>query len=97
MGRDIADTLASIRDIIDLVEMDNMEGYILKIDQEKAFDRVSHEYLLDVLETFGFGNGFKTWVKIFYTDIHSSVKSNGYLTKYFPIKNSVRQGCPISA
>ena len=21
-----------------------MEGYILKIDQEKAFDRVSHEY-----------------------------------------------------
>ena len=58
VGRDIADTLASIRDIIDLVEMDNMEGYILKIDQEKAFDRVSHEYLLDALETFGFGNRF---------------------------------------
>ena len=33
----------------------------------------------------------------FYTDIHSSVKSNCHLTKYFPIKNSVRQGCPISA
>ena len=25
------------------------------------------------------------------------MKSNGHLTKYFPIKNSVRQGCPISA
>ena len=97
VGRDIVDTLASIRDIIDLVEMEKMEGYILKIDQEKAFDRVSHEYLLDVLETFGFGNRFKKWVQIFYTDIHSSVKSNGHLTKYFPIKNSVRQGCPISA
>ena len=58
VGRDIADTLASIRDIIEflLVEMVKMEGYILRIDQEKAFDRVSHEYLLDVLETFGFGN-----------------------------------------
>ena len=35
--------------------------------------------------------------KINYTDIHSSVKSNGHITKYFPIKNSVRQGCLISA
>jgi hypothetical protein len=25
------------------------------------------------------------------------VKCNGFLTKYFPVKNSVRQGCPISA
>ena len=57
-----------------------MEGYILKIDQEMAFDRVSHEYLLDVLETLGFGNRFKKWVKKNYTDILSSMKSNGHLT-----------------
>lgn len=97
VGRDIADTLVSIRDIIEMVEMDQMEGYIVKIDQEKAFDRVSHEYLLDVLQVYGFGDYFRKWVKIFYTDIYSSVKNNGHLTKYFPVRNSVRQGCPISA
>lgn len=97
MGKDIADTLVSIRDIIDMVEMDNMEGYIVKIDQEKAFDRVSHEYLSDVLKVFGFGPYFRKWISIFYTDIYSSVKCNGFLTKYILVKNSVRQGCPISA
>lgn len=44
---------------IDLVEMGILEGYIVKIDQEKAFDRVSHAYLFYVLDTFGFGPCFK--------------------------------------
>lgn len=37
LGKDIADTIVSVRDNIDLVEMDNLEGYIVKIDQEKSF------------------------------------------------------------
>lgn len=32
IGKDIADTVISVKDIIDLVEMDNLEGYIVKID-----------------------------------------------------------------
>jgi len=36
-GRDIADTIASIRD--------NLEGYIVSINLEKAFDSVNHEDL----------------------------------------------------
>lgn len=97
MGKDIADTICNIRDIIDVVERDNLEGYLLKFDQEKAFDRVSHEYLLATLEKFGFGNSFINWIRIFYSDICSSVKCNGFLTKYFDVKNGIRQGCPISA
>lgn len=96
-GRDIADTIASIRDVINLVEDENIEGYIVKFDQEKAFDRVCHTYLIKVLEKFGFGNRFIDWIKIFYTNIQSSVKCNGFLTKYFKIDNGIRQGCPISA
>lgn len=97
IGRDIADTIASIRDVIDLVEQDNLEGYIVKIDQQKAFDRVSHKYLFSVLQKFGFGGKFINWVKLLYTEIYSCVKSNGNLTNYFPLKNSVKQGCPLSA
>lgn len=97
LGKDIADTIASVRDVIDLAESEIIEGYILKVDQYKAFDRVDHNYMFKVLEKFGFGAKFINWIKIFYTEIFSSVKCNGFLTKYFPIKNSVRQGCPVSA
>ena len=97
MGRDIADTTASIRDVIDLIEQDNLEGYLVKIDQQNAFDRIDHKYLFHVLEKFGFGEKCVNWVKIFYTEIFSTVKCNGFLTKYAPLKNSIKQGCPISA
>lgn len=86
-GGDIADTHVSVRDIIDLVEMEKVDGYIVKIDPEKAFDRVSHDHLVNVLNTFD----------IFYCDILSSVKCNDFLTNCFPIKTSVRHSCPISA
>ncbi|VDI14024.1 Hypothetical predicted protein, partial [Mytilus galloprovincialis] len=96
-GRDFADTTASLRDIIELIENDNLEGYLIKIDQEKAFDRVDHKYLFHILEKFGFGPQFVHWIKLFYKGIRSSIKCNGFLTNYVPILNSLRQGCPISA
>lgn len=97
MGRDISENICGIRDIIDMAEREEIEGYILKLDQEKAFDRISHQYLFKVLEKFGFGSTFIKWIKIFYKDIRSAVKLNGFITDYFSIQNSVRQGCPISA
>lgn len=33
--KDIADTVVIVKDIIDLVKMDNLERYIVKIEQEK--------------------------------------------------------------
>jgi hypothetical protein len=66
VGRDISNSIANVRDLITLVENDNLEGYIIKADQEKAFDRLSHEYMFTVLEKFGFGNVFVKWINIFY-------------------------------
>jgi hypothetical protein len=49
------------------------------------------------LKKFGFGDVFIKWIMIFYNKINSTVKCNGFLTKYFSIENDIRQGCPISA
>ena len=67
------------------------------MDQEKAFGRVSHQFLFDVLKQFGFGDVFIEWIKVFYNDIRSAVKVNGFITHFFRVAKSVRQGCPISA
>jgi hypothetical protein len=85
IGRDISNNIANVRDVITLVESDELEGYVIKIDQEKAFDRVSHQYIFNVLKKFGFGDVFIKWIMIFYNKINSTVKCNGFLTKYFSI------------
>lgn len=96
-NRDISDTISSIRDIIDYCSIENIECYIMKIDQEKAFDKIDHQYILEVVRKFGFGENFVKWISIFYKDIISSVKCNGHLTPFFNVERSVRQGCPLSA
>ena len=67
------------------------------LDQEKAFDRMSHQFIFKTLRTFGFGENFIKWVKIVYTNTKSAVKVNGFLTSEFSIERGVRQGCPLSA
>ncbi|CAC5411985.1 unnamed protein product [Mytilus coruscus] len=96
-GRDIADTTSSIRDLIEIIENDDLETYLIKVDQEKAFDKVDHDYLFLVLEKFGFGPKFMQWIKIVYNNVNSSVKCNGFLTKYVKLNDSIKQGCPVSA
>lgn len=76
VGKDIAETLASIRDMTDI---DEMKGYILKI----IWYRVRHENFLSVLKVLGIEDYLRKWVKIFYRGIYSSVIGNGHLTKKF--------------
>lgn len=42
---------------------------------------------------FGFGNTFREWIKILYTDNISCIKCNGYVKEYFKKTRSIRQGC----
>ena len=69
---------------------------LISIDQLKAFDRVSHDFLFKTLEKFGFGPDFQLWIKTLYTDVTSSVKVNGWLTAFIPIQRGLRQGCTLS-
>jgi len=65
--------------------------------KKKAFDKMSHTFMIMVLRKFGFGERFINWIRILYTDIHSAVKVNGHLTNTFSIKRGVRQGFPLSS
>ena len=69
----------TIQDVIKYANSENITAAILFIDQEKAFDRVSHRFLLKTLEKFNFGSAFTSWIQTILTDIKSQVKVNGYL------------------
>lgn len=44
-GRDITDTISSIRDAVGFMVSEKKRGYVISLDLEKAFDRVEHEVL----------------------------------------------------
>lgn len=54
---------------------------LLGLDQQKAFDRVSHEYLARVLAQMGIGPVFRAWVTRLYCRAQSQIKVNGFLSR----------------
>ena len=83
--RTINDNLRLIQDTITYANETNTPPALISIDQLKAFDRVSHEFLFHTLEKFGFAPDFQRWIHLLYTDVASWVKVNGWLTAFIPL------------
>lgn len=96
-GRSITDNLHLFRNIADYCNIKNIPVAVVSFDQEKAFDRVSHQYLIEILKAYGFGETFLRWITLLYTNVESSVIVNGWVGPKFQVTRSVRQGCPLSA
>lgn len=69
---------------------------ILCLDAEKAFDQVEWPYLTGVLEKFGLGPSFISWVRMIYFQPTASVLTNLDRSPSFPLQRGTRQGCPLS-
>src|SRR5271165_3478403 len=96
-GRSIIDNLHLLRGITDYTGTKNIPAALISLDQAKAFDRVSHDYLFQVLHAFGFGQSFIDWIRLCYAGCSSQLIINGFLTDRFNITRSIRQGCSLSA
>ena len=59
-GRSIADGIRTVLDLLDYTEKNNVEGLIMTIDFEKAFDSLSWKYLFKAIESFSFGSDVLT-------------------------------------
>ena len=95
-GRFIGENIRMISDIIHFTAEQNQESIALFIDFEKAFDGSQWAFLSKALDVFQFGNDFKNWVRILYSNISSCTINNGYASSWFKLERGVRQGCPLS-
>ena len=89
-GRSIFSNLQLVRIVLDMINKTNESGILVTLDQEKAFDRVNHEFLMRVLSKFGFGPVFCGWVSLFYNNVFSRVICNGKLTDPIYLGRGVR-------
>ena len=86
-----------ISDIIEVTDKLNFHGILVTMDIEKAFDSISHSFLISVLRKYGFGPSFISWIETILTKQESCVINGGKTTPFFKLERGARQGDPISA
>ena len=69
-------------------------GLILKLDFEKAYDKVSWRFLLECLAARGFCSKWCKWIEQVVTGGTVSVKMNDLIGPYIKSYKGVRQGDP---
>nr|GEW79163.1 RNA-directed DNA polymerase, eukaryota [Tanacetum cinerariifolium] len=69
---------------------------IFKVDFEKAFDSVRWDNLDDVLNSFGFGEKWRSWINVCLSSFMGSVLVNGNPISEFHFHKGLKQGDPLS-
>ncbi|XP_072090535.1 secreted RxLR effector protein 78-like [Arachis hypogaea] len=72
------------------------EAAIIKLEFQKAYDRVKWSFVDIVLEKMGFGRRWRAWVMECVTTSSMSVLINGSPSKPFKMEQGLRQGDPLS-
>jgi hypothetical protein len=69
---------------------------VLKLDYEKAYDRISWDFMFEVLESRGFSSRWVQWIRQLVTGGSLGILVNGEESSYFKPGKGSRQGDPIS-
>ena len=74
----------------------SLDYCLVSLDAQKAFDSVSHKYLVKVLQAYEFPQEFIDVFSTLYSDLNSVAQVNGFLSKEFAIRRGVKQGDALS-
>ena len=95
-GRFIGENIRSIYDVLFETKNRNLQGLILSIDFEKAFDTVSGKFIVKTLKYYNFGPSIVRWISLFQKGAELCIIQNGFISIFFYLKRGCRQGDPIS-
>ena len=95
-GRVITDQIRLTQMILHYAEATEENGVIVALDQEKAYDKIAHDYLWLTLEKYGLPPSFINTVKSLYESAETLVIINGDSSSTFKVTRGVRQGDPLS-
>jgi hypothetical protein len=69
---------------------------IISLDAEKAFDKIQHLFMINVLERSGIQSPYLNIVKAIYRKPVASIKLNGEKHEAIPLKSGTRQDWSLS-
>jgi hypothetical protein len=95
-GRFILESVVSAHEIIHETIRNNQKGIMLKLDYEKAYDRVSWHFLEEMMSTKGLGSRWRKWVMALVKNEPIAIRINDSNSGYFRPGKGLRQGGPLS-
>ena len=69
---------------------------IISIDEEKAFNKIQHPFMIKTLQKAGIEGSYLNIIKAIYDKPTANIVLNGEKLKPFPRRSGKRQGCPLS-
>ena len=96
--RSIHDNLLLVQEILNSFHKSkNRTGWCaLKLDMEKAYDRIEWDFLWQCLHAMGFPAQWIEWIRECVSNVSYSIKINGHTTPWFRPSRGLRQGDPLS-
>ena len=82
-------------DLMHYLEENDLDGLLLLVDFEKAFDSIEWEFLIKVLKSFNFGPYICKWFQTLYAESKSCVINNGHMSNFFNLERGCRQEIPF--
>lgn len=95
-GRNILHSVLVVNETLDEVKRKKKGGIFLKVDFEKAYDSVSWNYILYMLQRMGFCSQWVKWIAECLRSARASVLVNGSPLEEFPLQKGLRQGDPLA-
>jgi len=95
-GRFIGENINNAFALIDYCKVKNLEGILIFLDYNKAFDCVEWNLIHKALKFFGFKDNLVKWINAIYNNTESYIVNNGHISNKFRLYRGLRQGCPLS-
>jgi hypothetical protein len=94
--KNIMEGVVILHETIHELHRKKMNGVILKLDFEKAYDKVKWPFLQQTLRVKGFSEKWCLWINEFVNKGSVGIKVNNKVGRFFQTKKGLRQGDPLS-
>jgi len=95
-GRYILEGVVILHEAKHKLHKKKMNRVILKLDFEKAYDKVNRSFLQQTLRLKGFIEKWCKWIESFVSKGSVGIKVNDDIGRFFQTKKGLRQGDPLS-
>nr|GFB95172.1 RNA-directed DNA polymerase, eukaryota, reverse transcriptase zinc-binding domain protein [Tanacetum cinerariifolium] len=95
-NRQILDGPFIVNEILSRCKAKNHQAMFFKVDFVKAYDSIRWDFLDDVLNSFGFGSKWRSWIRGSLCSGKAFILVNGSPTAEFQFHRDLKQGDPLA-